>query len=64
MTKEQIEKITEPFYRTDKSRSRSDGGTGLGLFLSDRIIKAHNAKMKFISEVGVGTKVFIYFTNL
>lgn len=64
MSDEQIEKITEPFYRIDKSRSRIDGGTGLGLSLCDRIVKAHNAKMKFISEVGVGTKVFVNFTNL
>lgn len=64
MSEEQIEKITEPFYRIDKSRSRIDGGTGLGLSLCDRIVKAHNAKMKFISEVGVGTKVFVNFTNL
>lgn len=64
MSDELIEKITEPFYRIDKSRSRIDGGTGLGLSLCDRIVKAHNAKMKFISEVGVGTKVFVNFTNL
>ena len=37
MTAEQLTRITEPFYRTDKSRARNDGGTGLGLALCDRI---------------------------
>ncbi|MBR4279360.1 MAG: HAMP domain-containing histidine kinase [Clostridia bacterium] len=61
MTKEQMARITEPFYRTDKSRSREDGGTGLGLALCDRIAKAHNTKLCFESKVGVGSRVTVSF---
>lgn len=61
MTKEQIEHITEPFYRTDKARSRLEGGTGLGLALCKRIAEAHNAILEFESEVGVGTTAYVRF---
>ena len=61
MTKEQIEHITEPFYRTDKARSRLEGGTGLGLALCKRIAEAHNAILEFESEAGVGTTAYVKF---
>ncbi len=63
MTKEQITHITEPFYRTDKSRARNDGGTGLGLALCERIVKAHGACLSFGSELGKGTVAKVTFTN-
>lgn len=59
MTKEQMEHITEPFYRTDKARSRKEGGTGLGLALCKRIADAHGAELVFESEVGVGTTAYV-----
>ena len=46
-------KIKEPFYTT-KNR-----GTGLGVSLSDEIIKAHNGTLSYDSKEGVGTKVTI-----
>lgn len=55
--KEEIEKITEPFYMVDKSRSRKENGFGLGLNLCKKIADIHNAKLSFESEVGVGTDV-------
>lgn len=61
MTKEQLLRITEPFYRTDKSRAREDGGTGLGLALCERIAKAHDAELTFESELGNGTAATIVF---
>ena len=61
MTKEQIEHITEPFYRTDKARSRTEGGTGLGLALCKRIAEAHNATLEFESEPDVGTTAYVRF---
>ncbi len=64
MTNEQITRITEPFYRTDKSRTRNDGGTGLGLALCDRIVKAHSARLCFESVLGKGTTATVYFTTL
>ena len=61
MTAEQLLHITEPFYRTDKSRSRAEGGAGLGLALCKQIVQTHGAAMCFESEIGAGTKVFLQF---
>lgn len=63
MTPEQLQHITEPFYRTDKSRSRAEGGAGLGLALCKQIIQIHGWKMEFESQVGVGTKITLTFTT-
>ena len=63
MTEEQLLHITEPFYRTDKSRSRADGGAGLGLALCQRIADAHGASMTFTSAPGKGTTVRLNFTT-
>ena len=61
MTKEQLEHVTEPLYRTDKARSRLLGGTGLGLALCDAIAKAHGTELCFTSTVGEGTEVKVKF---
>ena len=63
MTEEQLLHITEPFYRTDKSRSRAEGGAGLGLALCKQIVNTHNAAINFESVYGKGTKVIIDFTT-
>ncbi len=55
MKSEELRHITEPFYRTDKSRSRADGGAGLGLALCLRIAEAHGGKLEFTSEIDKGT---------
>ena len=53
MSKELLNKIKEPFYTT-KQR-----GTGLGVSLSDQIIKAHNGTLNYESKEGEYTKVTI-----
>jgi len=63
MTEEQLSHVTEPFYRTDKSRSRAEGGAGLGLALCKQIVHTHGAEMHFSSEPGKGTKVSVIFTS-
>lgn len=63
MTEEQLSHITEPFYRTDKSRSRAEGGAGLGLALCKNIADIHGARLRFESKIGDGTKVFLDFTT-
>lgn len=63
MTEDQLAHITEPFYRTDRSRSRNGGGTGLGLSLCARIVEAHHASLKFQSIPNKGTTVFVTFTT-
>ena len=49
--------ITEPFYMADKSRSRAEGGAGLGLSLCRRIVELHHGVMTFESREGDGTRV-------
>lgn len=63
MTEEQLTHITEPFYRTDKSRSRAEGGNGLGLALCKRITIAHGAELLFELTIGKGTRVIVNFTS-
>jgi len=58
-TKEELSRITEPFYMIDKSRSRAQNGAGLGLALGARIAELHNTKLEYDSEVGKGTTVRI-----
>jgi signal transduction histidine kinase len=48
-------RIFEPFYRVDKSRSRKQGGSGLGLALVKAIADAHGATLSLQSEPGRGT---------
>lgn len=55
--KEELAKITEPFYMVDKSRARSMGGAGIGLALCNEIARLHGSSLKIKSEVGVGTVI-------
>lgn len=59
MTKEELKKVTEPFFMADKSRSRKAGGAGLGLSLCVEIAKRHNARITAKSRPGVGTSVYV-----
>lgn len=52
--------IFEPFYRADKSRTRSTGGYGLGLSLCKAIIDAHGGEMQVESALGKRTTVTVY----
>lgn len=45
-----INHLTEAFYRTDKSRSKAEGGAGIGLALCKQIADRHNASLDFHSE--------------
>jgi len=61
MTKEQIARACEPFYRADKSRARAAGGAGLGLTLCRKIAQLHNGELSIISAIGEGTCVVYEF---
>ena len=52
-----LPRITEPFYMVDKSRARQQGGSGMGLALSERIAVLHGTHLNFESAPGVGTAV-------
>ncbi len=54
-----LEKIFEPFYRVDRSRSKDTGGFGLGLSLCQKIILAHGGDILMESIVGQGSTVTI-----
>ncbi len=64
MQEKHISHITEAFYRVDKSRSRAEGGFGLGLSLCEQIADRHDANISFSSKPNQGTKVEITFTTL
>jgi len=59
--KRDIPRITERFYRVDKSRSRASGGTGLGLAITKHIVIRHNAKLVVDSEINKGSTFKIVF---
>ena len=54
-------KIFEKFYRTDKSRNKDSGGTGLGMSISKKIMEMHNSKILIESTEDVGTTIFFKF---
>ena len=56
---EEQKKILEPFYMIDKSRSRKNGGAGLGLALTALILKRHDVTLAIESEEGKGTTMIV-----
>ena len=61
MTREQIARAFEPFYKADKARTRSAGGAGLGLALCRKIAALHCGELCISSEPGQGTTVVYHF---
>jgi len=53
---EHIPRLTERFYRVDRSRSRETGGTGLGLAIVKHALARHQAVLDIDSEVGKGSR--------
>ncbi len=56
---EHLPRLTERFYRVDSGRSRSVGGTGLGLSLVKHIVDRHRGHLEIRSVVGKGTTVSV-----
>jgi two-component system phosphate regulon sensor histidine kinase PhoR len=58
---EHISRLTERFYRVDRSRSRDTGGTGLGLAIVKHVAQRHSAELSINSKIGEGSTFSICF---
>lgn len=58
---DEIGRITEAFYMVDKSRSRKEGGAGIGMALCLKIINLHGGTLKIDSKLGEGTVMRVVF---
>jgi len=56
ISKANLPRLFERFFRVDKSGSRKEGGSGLGLSIVKHIIEAHDEKIYVESELGVGSE--------
>jgi len=61
ISQEHLSRLTERFYRVDKSRSRETKGTGLGLAIVKHVLMRHDAQLQIQSEDGKGSKFTIQF---
>ncbi|HZE61194.1 MAG TPA: phosphate regulon sensor histidine kinase PhoR [Burkholderiales bacterium] len=58
---EHIPRLTERFYRVDRSRSRETGGTGLGLAIVKHAVARHQAVLEIGSEPSTGSRFTVRF---
>jgi len=61
IAKNEKNKIFEKFYRTDKSRNKNSGGTGLGMSILKKIVDIHKGKIEIESTENIGTIITISF---
>lgn len=60
---QEISRITEAFYMVDKSRSRKEGGAGIGMALCQKIVTLHKGILNISSKLGEGTVVQLVFPD-
>jgi two-component system phosphate regulon sensor histidine kinase PhoR len=58
---EHVPRLTERFYRVDRSRSRETGGTGLGLAIVKHAVARHQATLEVDSKLGAGSRFTVRF---
>ncbi len=58
---EHVPRLTERFYRVDRSRSRETGGTGLGLAIVKHVLNRHGARLEIASHPGRGSRFSAWF---
>lgn len=59
--KDEVARVTEPFYMVDRSRNKKSGSSGLGLALVKHIVVAHGAELEIHSTIGKGTTCRLVF---
>jgi len=60
IAEEHIPRLTERFYRVDRSRSRETGGTGLGLAIVKHVATRHQGELRITSSLGIGSRFTIF----
>jgi two-component system phosphate regulon sensor histidine kinase PhoR len=60
---EHLPRLTERFYRVDRSRSRETGGTGLGLAIAKHVMQRHGGELRIESELGRGSTFQLFFPH-
>lgn len=58
---EHLPRLSERFYRVDRSRSRETGGTGLGLAIAKHVVQRHGGELRIESQVGKGSTFMLTF---
>jgi two-component system, OmpR family, phosphate regulon sensor histidine kinase PhoR len=61
ISSEHLPRLTERFYRVDRSRNRDSGGTGLGLAIVKHVLQRHDANLEVESEPGKGSVFTCHF---
>ena len=61
ISRKDIPRVTERFYRVGSDRARETGGTGLGLAIVKHVLNAHQARLSITSELAVGSKITCSF---
>ena len=56
---DEVERVFEPFYRIENSRSRETGGTGLGLPIARNILRAHGGDVVLGNRVPSGARAVV-----
>ena len=60
MSEEECQHVFDRFYRSDRSRARETGGTGLGMAITQGLVFAHDGKIEVKSQKDVGTTFTVY----
>ncbi len=58
---EHLPRLSERFYRVDRSRSRESGGTGLGLAIAKHVAQRHGGELRIASTLGQGSRFAVVF---
>ena len=60
MSEEECQHVFDRFYRSDRSRARETGGTGLSMAITQGLVLAHDGKIEVKSQKDVGTTFTVY----